>query len=194
MSKKPATRDRILEAATRLMWRDGYSAVSVDAICEAAGAQKGSFYHAFGSKADLLVAAIEQVWRTNGAEIRAVYEGPGSAAEKFARHLDWFVTSQRALQDRHGYIPGHFHMALSVNVPESALALIRAQHGEHQALLLNAIAGVLVDRGLHGNATWLVSVISHLISGIMAEARLANSLDKVEQLPALVNELIDRVH
>lgn len=177
-----------------MMWADGYSAVSVDAICEAAGANKGSFYHAFGSKADLLVAAIEEVWRVNGGEIRAIYEGPGSATEKFERHLDWFVTSQRRLQADHGYVHGHFHMALSVNVPESALALIRAQHGAHQDLLLHAIEGVLADRGQQADSAWLVIVIGHLISGVMAEARLANSLDQVEHLPTLVKDLIDRAH
>ncbi|MET0372949.1 MAG: TetR/AcrR family transcriptional regulator [Rhizorhabdus sp.] len=192
MSKKPSTRERILDAAIRLIWRDGYAAVSVDTICEAAGANKGSFYHAFGSKADLLVAAIEQVWQADGSEIRAIYAGSQTATDKFQLHLDWFVQSQRRLQAQHGYVAGHFHMALSVNVPESALALIRAHHEAHQALLLPAIQAVLADRGLNGDGTWLVVLIGLLISGVMAEARLANSLDQVEKLPRLVNDLIDR--
>ncbi|MET0374352.1 MAG: helix-turn-helix domain-containing protein [Rhizorhabdus sp.] len=177
-----------------MMWRDGYSAVSVDAICDAADANKGSFYHAFGSKADLLAAAVQEVWRVNGGEIRAIYEGPGDAAQKFQRHLDWFVTSQRRLQAEHGYVHGHFHMALSVNVPENALALIRTQHVAHQQLLLHAIQAVLADRGQRADGAWLVIVIGHLISGVMAEARLANSLDQVEKLPGLVSDLIDRAH
>ena len=38
MTPKTTARDRIIDAATELMWRDGYDAVSVDVICAAANA------------------------------------------------------------------------------------------------------------------------------------------------------------
>ena len=41
---------RLTEAAMDLIWHNSYGATSVDAICERAGAKKGSFYYFFKSK------------------------------------------------------------------------------------------------------------------------------------------------
>ena len=45
-----------------LIWEQSYGSVSVDVICERAGARKGSFYHFFPSKSDLAAVAIEDHW------------------------------------------------------------------------------------------------------------------------------------
>ncbi|MFQ5745945.1 MAG: TetR/AcrR family transcriptional regulator [Gemmatimonadota bacterium] len=54
------TRDRILEAATRLFHERGFAATSVATILREAGVKSGSLYHFFGSKEALLVAAVER--------------------------------------------------------------------------------------------------------------------------------------
>jgi AcrR family transcriptional regulator len=54
-----ATRARALEAAAELFAARGYSATSIAAIAEAAGIRSASLYHAFGSKAALLSAVVE---------------------------------------------------------------------------------------------------------------------------------------
>lgn len=55
-----ATRTRLLDAARDVIRAQGYAATTVDDICAAAGVSKGSFFHHFGSKDSLGVAAIEQ--------------------------------------------------------------------------------------------------------------------------------------
>jgi len=63
---KPAARERILEAATRLFLRDGFRAVGIDTIIAEAGVAKMTLYAHFPSKDDLIVAyldrANEQFW------------------------------------------------------------------------------------------------------------------------------------
>lgn len=49
------TKARIYETATRLIGEEGFEQVSVDRICKLAGVAKGSFYHHFKTKADLIV-------------------------------------------------------------------------------------------------------------------------------------------
>lgn len=44
------SRDKLLDAATRLFHENGYQAVTVNDICEAAQLTKGAFYHHFDSK------------------------------------------------------------------------------------------------------------------------------------------------
>ena len=56
-------KERLTEAALDLIWHNSYGATSVDAICERAGAAKGSFYYFFKSKSELAAAALEADWR-----------------------------------------------------------------------------------------------------------------------------------
>jgi len=79
---KAPPRERILQAARGLFYRDGINAVSVDAIASAAGTNKMTVYRHFSSKdeliaayLDLLAAEGEAVW----AEARARHPGDPDA-------------------------------------------------------------------------------------------------------------------
>lgn len=54
------TKDRILEAARDLFWRQGYTATGVAQILKAANAKSGSLYYFFPTKEDLLLAVLEK--------------------------------------------------------------------------------------------------------------------------------------
>ena len=53
------TRTKIMDAAVKLFSTRGFSAASVDDICEAAGISKGAFYHHFESKQALFLALLD---------------------------------------------------------------------------------------------------------------------------------------
>ena len=59
MARVNDTRDKLLEAALQLVWEEGVGSASVDDICAKAQVRKGSFYHFFKSKADLIIAALQ---------------------------------------------------------------------------------------------------------------------------------------
>src|SRR4029077_16370518 len=63
MPRKSDAKERLMNAAMDLIWEHSYGSTSVDAICEKAGAKKGSFYYFFESKSDLAVAALESDWQ-----------------------------------------------------------------------------------------------------------------------------------
>lgn len=54
-----SARTRLLDAALSIIRVKGYSATSVDEICQAAEVTKGAFFHHFRSKEELAVAAAE---------------------------------------------------------------------------------------------------------------------------------------
>lgn len=62
MSRVPA-KLKVIEAAQQLMTGRGYSATTVDEIVGLAGVAKGSFYHAFKSKEELAISALEDYER-----------------------------------------------------------------------------------------------------------------------------------
>jgi TetR/AcrR family transcriptional repressor of nem operon len=54
------TRQRLVDAAALLVHARGYNDVGVKEVCEAANANKGSFYHFFDSKEALMAAVLAQ--------------------------------------------------------------------------------------------------------------------------------------
>jgi AcrR family transcriptional regulator len=93
-SPSTPARERILETAAELFYRDGYRAVGVDTISERAGVAKMTLYRHFPSKDDLIVAYLEESNRRfwewfEGAiaaqedpreRLRALFEATGSLA------------------------------------------------------------------------------------------------------------------
>lgn len=57
--KSKETKERIFQAAKRILQKSGYEALSIKNICEEAGVSNGSFYHHFKTKDDLLSYYIE---------------------------------------------------------------------------------------------------------------------------------------
>ena len=86
MKPEPPPRERILQAARELFYRDGINAVSVDAIAAAAGTNKMTLYRHFQSKDELIAAYLqdlaaegEGVWE----EARAAHPGDPHAQLRF---------------------------------------------------------------------------------------------------------------
>jgi AcrR family transcriptional regulator len=73
---RPAARERILEAASRLFVRDGFRAVGVDTVIAEAGVAKMTLYAHFPSKDDLIAAYLERAnerfWRWLDAAVAGV--------------------------------------------------------------------------------------------------------------------------
>src|SRR5512134_2399497 len=105
-SAAPATRERIIAAAQRLFLRDGYAAVGINAICAAAQVVKGSFYHFFPAKSDLLTAVIA---RNRAERIAALETGANAAADgrgQVSAHFEVMLQSLRRQRDESGQFLG----------------------------------------------------------------------------------------
>ena len=60
MAKRGETRERIIDAASKVFFKYGFERTSVKMILEEAGVVTGSFYHFFPSKEELFEAVIEK--------------------------------------------------------------------------------------------------------------------------------------
>ena len=59
MKKGEESRQRLIECAAELFWKNGYSATGISEILKQTGLPKGSFYFYFKSKDELAVAVTE---------------------------------------------------------------------------------------------------------------------------------------
>jgi AcrR family transcriptional regulator len=82
---QPSARDRILDTAKRLFYRDGFRATGIDRIVAESGVAKMSLYRHFPSKDDLIAAFLDwrhdhwTAWFTTAVDAR-IARGEGLAA------------------------------------------------------------------------------------------------------------------
>lgn len=106
MPRKSDMKERLTDAAMDLIWDGGYGATSVDAICERAGAKKGSFYYFFKSKSELAAAALEADWNKKRAEMDAIFSPTVPPLERFERYFDFVHDRLAERQKQCGSILG----------------------------------------------------------------------------------------
>ncbi len=99
-------KERLTDAAMKLIWENSYGSTSVDAICDKAGAKKGSFYYFFKSKSELAAAALEADWNKTRAQMDALFSPTVPPLERFERYFDFVLNRLSELQKQCGNILG----------------------------------------------------------------------------------------
>ncbi|MBK3563927.1 TetR/AcrR family transcriptional regulator [Streptomyces sp. MBT62] len=89
---KASPRDRLLDAAAELFYRDGVS-IGVEALCRSAGVSKRSMYQLFDSKDQVLAASLER--RAPGYAARLM-PGPDDAGTPRERILYVFEQAEKS--------------------------------------------------------------------------------------------------
>lgn len=115
----PSTKKQLLQTAMELMLAKGYTATTVDEICEKAGITKGGFFHYFKSKEDFGKAALEYYWQS---QIRRIKEMPFNAIKdplkRLHGFLDYSADRARNPQITKSCLIGNFSQELSSTYPE----------------------------------------------------------------------------
>lgn len=109
MGRTSDARERLIDATIDLVWQSSYGAVGVDAICERSGVKKGSFYHFFSSKDELVVAALEHHWETRRPVLDSIFSPSRPALERLERYLGYTYERQVEIRKKYGRVLGCFH-------------------------------------------------------------------------------------
>lgn len=90
MPKASTARTKLLDAALAVIRAKGYAATTVDDLCAAAGVTKGAFFHHFGSKDEMAVAAANY-WSemTSAFFAAAPYHAHADPLDRVLGYLDF---------------------------------------------------------------------------------------------------------
>jgi TetR/AcrR family transcriptional repressor of nem operon len=90
-----------------LVHRRGYVAVGVEDVCKEAGVKKGSFYHFFSSKRDLMLAALDRQWQMGQQHVfRTAFDPETPPLERIVRLLDMMAQAETSNKAREGHVLG----------------------------------------------------------------------------------------
>jgi TetR/AcrR family transcriptional regulator, transcriptional repressor for nem operon len=187
-------KDRLTDAAMDLMWQNSYSAASVDAICERAGAKKGSFYYFFKSKSELAAAALEADWKKKRVEMDSIFSPTVPPLERFDRYFDFVYERLAEVQKKCGSILGCPFMSVGSEVSTQDQivreAIDRIMDRKLQffvsAVRDASAQGLIVARDPEAKARALFACYQ----GTVAQARIQNDLDLLRQFKQTARDVL----
>lgn len=186
MPRVSDAKEKLTEAALRLIWESGYGATSVDDICEKANVKKGSFYHFFKSKAELEIAALESHWQNNKQRWNDTFSPSVPPLERIQNHLEYMRRRQEELKQEHGSVLGC--PMCSVGSEVSTLeAGIREKAQEITDRYVKFFESAIRDAHAQGlisapDAKAKARMLFAYLQGTLTQARIANSLEPLDHL------------
>jgi AcrR family transcriptional regulator len=160
-----SARDRILDSASELFYRDGYHAVGIDTIIARSGVAKMTLYRHFASKDDLIAAYLE---RSHAEFMVWLEEAISSVDEPRAKLVTAFdaigklATSPRCLGCTFQGVASEFP---DVDHPGHRVAL------DHKRALLERFVGLAREAGLR-DPDGLAAQLLLLMDGAWVAARM----------------------
>jgi TetR/AcrR family transcriptional repressor of nem operon len=112
----PDTREKLLDAAEKLMLEKGFSATGLDELCRESGLSKGSLFHYFRSKDELAAALLDRFGAARmGALLAASFDPEKAPRERVLGYLDLMIAKAGEPQVLQGCLFG----ALGLELPDS---------------------------------------------------------------------------
>ncbi|MDQ4005375.1 MAG: TetR/AcrR family transcriptional regulator [Actinomycetota bacterium] len=85
------TRERILQAARRVLAEEGIERLTTRRVAQLAGVSHGMCHYHFADKRDLILALVEHARRDWVDPLEALVDGPGSATERARAVISWMA-------------------------------------------------------------------------------------------------------
>lgn len=111
------TRQKILRAATDLMWRQGYRRTSPAQVMEASAVGQGSFYHHFPDKRSLGLAVVEHLVAMTVSGLEDAFRRDLPPLDRIRNWIDCFARQYRPPCDR-GCPLGKIGLEMAAEDPE----------------------------------------------------------------------------
>jgi TetR/AcrR family transcriptional repressor of nem operon len=185
------TRERIIDVAKKRFHQRSYADVGIKEICEEAHVQKGSFYHFFPSKRDLVLTVIDE-FAADWADgfVGEAFDPALPPLERLDYVIDAAYYWQKSVGDIEGHMPGCLfgNLALEVSTQDDILraklmAVFKHAKSRFQDTLDEAIAAGMLEP-LDTDAT--AEAMLAYLEGMILLAKAQNDPDVIHRLgPAL---------
>jgi TetR/AcrR family transcriptional repressor of nem operon len=184
MGRVSDARERLIAATIDLLRAESYGAASVDAICDRAGVRKGSFYHFFRSKDELVITALEAEWETRKPTLDALFSPTIPPLARLRNYFADVYQRQVRMRTEHGRIVGCFWCKIGYELDQSTQIGRKVQHiltlytKYYESALRDARAeGLRID-----DVTGKARALFAFMEGVLSQARISDDIKLVRDL------------
>jgi TetR/AcrR family transcriptional regulator, transcriptional repressor for nem operon len=194
MKKTCETKEKLLQVGFDLIWDSSYGSVSVDDICKRAKINKGSFYHFFPSKADLVVAAYEEHWKEKRPEMDRIFSPQVPPLERIHNFCQHVYEVQKEKAEKYGHVCGCPYASVGSEIA-TLDEKIRAKSEHLMNSGLKYVESTIADAIREGSVTVKDPVaasqtLQSLLCGMLVEARVQNDLKVLDNLESTVMDFL----
>ena len=180
MGRRSDAHSRLVTVASRLFQERGYQTVGVAELCSAADVNKGSFYHFFPSKSQLLLEVLSNVWDETGILRTWEQHRPDEPVVELRRYLRELFAYHYVDWENSGRVHGSLlaNVAADLGAHDSEVAsaveqFVDRQHRAFHALLVAAQeSGELDTPDIGATADGLIATVH----GLLTLAKVRNDL------------------
>jgi TetR/AcrR family transcriptional repressor of nem operon len=195
MGRTSDAADRLRQAAIDLMWEESYGAVTIDDICHRADVKKGSFYYFFKSKADLMVSALEHLWKDSWKpNLDQSFSSSIDPLDRFIIYLGKVHDLQAEARVKYGKMLGCpvCSVGSEVSTQEADVAgtirdIMSRKRRYFETAIRDALAAGVIEPC--DPAEKAVAFMG-LIEGLIAQARIMDDPGMLRQLPEMALNLL----
>lgn len=186
MARVTDTKERLLDATLQLIWEESLGAASVDAICERAEVRKGSFYHFFKSKEELVAAALEAHFKTARVDFDRIFSPSVAPIERLKGFFELMVRKQEMKLEMAGRVVGCPYASVAVScsgadklVSDCVRDILTTWKKYFETALRDGAAdGSIPVKDIAGT----VETVFDYIEGAMTAGRIQNSLAPIQKM------------
>jgi TetR/AcrR family transcriptional repressor of nem operon len=187
-------KERLMDAAMDLIWENSYGATSVDAICDRAGAKKGSFYYFFKSKSELAAAALEDCWHKKKGEMDSIFSPTVPPLERFDRYFDFVHERLAEAQKKCGSILGCPFISVGSEVSTQD-QIVRETIDRIMDRKLNYFVSAVRDAAAEGlidapDPAAKARALFSCYQGMLAQARIQNDIELLRGFKEVAMEVL----
>jgi TetR/AcrR family transcriptional repressor of nem operon len=181
MGRTSDAKEKLLDVAFELIWDNSYGSVSVDQICERAKVNKGSFYHFYGSKADLAVAAYEEHWRQKQPNLDRIFSAQTPPLERITNWCKYIYEGQKCKAAEYGKVCGCPYGSIGSEVATQDIK-IRTKTDEIMGRTIKYVESAISDAKRDGSVNVAdpkraAQNVFSFVVGSLVRAKIQNDLE-----------------
>jgi TetR/AcrR family transcriptional repressor of nem operon len=186
-----ATEERLIRAATTLFMDKGYGSTSVADILKGAGANPGSFYHAFPTKQDLLIAVLDRYRREIGSMLlEPAWQNVEDPIERIFALLARYRQALEMTDCSYGCPIGS--LALELHEPDPPVRALLAANFEAWVAAIAECLETAADRLPQDlDRTALAQFVLSVMEGGVMQSRTHRSLESFDASVATLRHYFD---
>ncbi len=180
--KKALHRQRILETAREVFFRDGFVDANLDEVAQRAGVAKGTLYRYFESKADLYVAVLAHNGDLFSERMRQMRTGVKDAAEQIRRIKRFYLEHWTANPEYFQIFWAVENQAVIGDLPPSAEAQVTRLWEECLQVLADAIEQGVEDGVFAPCDPWEVANILWTVANGLIQTEHASARHRLRRI------------